>query len=180
MFTENFLQSIRNRKYHTGHIQLDYDMYDFLKYAYSHPSNYAIWYDNEKRLSLEGMETRGKTPQFAKDIIQTLKQNFTKNNITCHAFSGFTEESKSFKIHKDRMDVFYLQVVGEIEWSIWKSDLNDSIIEPENGKCVFKEKFIPGNYIWIPRETYHFVEPITPRVGFSFGVENDPEPSTYI
>ena len=182
MFNENILKTIKNKQVVIGYTDSgwDYDMYDFMTYMSNHPAEFKMWEPKNKRLGLTKMETRQSTPAFAKDIIAKLKKTFYKNNITCHAYCGFTNYSKSFNIHKDQMDVLYLQVIGDTEWSIWESDSNEKEISPDQGKCILKDKFIPGKWIWVPRGTYHFVKPITPRVGFSFGIENGPNPSTYI
>jgi hypothetical protein len=182
MFNENFLKTVRNKEVVIGYTDNDwnYDMYDFMFYMNSHPEKNKMWEPKNRRLGLIRMESRQSTPDFAKDIIKSLKQVFYKNFITCHAYCGFTNYSKSFNIHKDKMDVLYLQVIGNTEWSIWESDLDQKDIAPEQGTCIFKQNFGPGNWIWVPRGTYHFVNPIGPRVGFSFGIENDPDPSGYV
>ena len=182
MFNDKFLKTVRNKQVVIGYTNSgwNYDMYDFITYVNSHPEEFKIWEPKNRRLGLTKMESRQSTPEFAKSIIKNLKTTFYKNNISCHAYCGFTNYSKSFNIHKDQMDVLYLQVIGDTEWSIWESDLDEKEITPDQGKCILKEKFIPGKWIWVPRGTYHFVKPITPRVGFSFGIENNPDPATYI
>ena len=181
-FNENFLKTVRNKQITIGYTDpdWDYDMYDFISYVNTHPNQFKLWEPNNRRLGLVKMESRKSTPDFAKNIIDNLKKTFYKNNITCHAYCGFTNHSKSFNIHKDQMDVLYLQIIGDTEWSIWESDLDEKEITMDQGKCILTEKFIPGKWIWVPRGTYHFVKPITPRVGFSFGIENNPDPATYI
>lgn len=182
MLSENFLKSVRKRESVIGYTDSDwdYDMYDFITYMDSHPEDFKMWDPKKRRLLLTKMEARASTPLFAKNIIENLKSTFPKNVITCHAFCGFTPDSKSFRIHKDVMDVLYLQVIGDIEWSLWESGSEEKSIGPDSANCVYKEKFTPGNWIWVPRGKYHLVNPITPRVGFSFGVERNPDPSTYI
>lgn len=178
--TTDFIESVRNKEFlHTSYA-VEYNLYDFIKYADSHPTKKKTWADDKKRLLLTAMELRDSTPQFAKDILTELQSLFTKNGTSAHSFVGFTSDSESFAIHKDRMDVLYLQVIGEIYWSVWKSDSEDDNISPEMGTCIWRKKFTPGDMIWIPRGTYHLVEPITTRVGFSFGVEGDIDPCEYV
>jgi hypothetical protein len=182
IFNDKFLKTVRNKQVAIGYTDSDwnYDMYDLIHYLSTHPEEFRLWEHDNKRLGLTKMEFRQSTPDFAKKIIKDLKFTFYKNNISCHAYCGFTDHSKSFEIHKDKMDVLYLQVIGNTEWSIWESDLNEMNITPDQGKCIFNEKFMPGKWIWVPRGTYHFVKPFGPRIGFSFGVEGDPDPSIYI
>ena len=105
-----------------------------------------------------------------KEIIEQLKIIYNQKNITLIAFSGYSADSKSFKIHKDKMDVIYLQVYGEIIWSVWESDKTTDNIQPDQGTSVFKQKFVPGDMIYIPAGTFHHVEHLDkPRIGFSFG-----------
>ena len=180
---ESFLENIRNRQYHYfGNIVdiVGFNLYDYIMLLDSHPKEHKTWNPDKENISLLKMEYRESTPIFAKNIIFDLKENLTLNSITCHSFSGFTETSQSFKIHKDQMDVLYLQVVGSVVWSVWKSSVNEDNILPEQGECIFRETFTPGDLIWIPRGTFHHVKPLSARVGFSFGVEKDTNPSTYI
>jgi hypothetical protein len=182
MFSNKVLKSIQNKETIIGYTNSDwnYDMYNFITYMNTHPEEFKIWEPKNRRLGLTKMESRQSTPEFAKSIIKNLKTTFYKNNISCHAYCGFTNYSKSFNIHKDQMDVLYLQVIGNTEWSIWESDIDEKDITSDQAECVYKENFIPGKWIWVPRGTYHLVKPITPRIGFSFGIENNPDPSTYI
>jgi ribosomal protein L16 Arg81 hydroxylase len=102
--------------------------------------------------------------------LNQLREIYKQKHITLIAFSGYGADSKSFKIHKDKMDVIYLQVYGEIIWSVWESDKTTPNIQPEQGTCVFKQKFVPGDMIYIPAGTFHHVEHLDkPRIGFSFG-----------
>jgi ribosomal protein L16 Arg81 hydroxylase len=165
--------------YYPQSIEFSYNLYDYMRYFYDHPKDITMWNDLKENLNLVKMEERPSTPDFAKKILKELKTTFYKNKISLHSFSGFTNTSKSFDIHRDTMDILYLQVIGEIEWSIWESKLDQRIINSDEGKCIFKEVFRPGDMIWVSRGTFHHVKPLSPRVGFSFGVEG-PDPSTYV
>lgn len=172
---------ISSREYYTTHNHIEnYDMYDFLKYIIEHPIDQMQFVDHKKRLMAFRMEARPSTPQFAKDIIDELRKTFYNNSISLYSMVGFTNDSESHPIHKDVMDVLYLQAIGEVEWSIWNSDSQDSHIESNEGECIFSIKLSPGDAIWVPRNIFHFVKPLCPRVGFSFGVEGPIDPSTYI
>jgi hypothetical protein len=188
MFNDDIFNSIRNKKFHPGSelsiegtkLSVEYDMFEFISYAFNHPPKYRKFQPENKMFGLIKMEERKSTPDFVKNVIEYLKNTFHKNDITCHGFCGISNNSKSFGIHKDRMDVFYLQAYGNIEWSIWESNLNKSNIKPNEGICIYKEIFLPGNFIWIPRGTYHCVDQLTQRIGFSFGIEGSDDPADYI
>tara|TARA_R110000868_G_scaffold126351_1_gene333343 strand:+ start:229 stop:789 length:561 start_codon:yes stop_codon:yes gene_type:complete len=180
---ESFLDNVRNRQYHYfGNIIdiVDFTLYDYIRLLDSHPIDNKQWSDEKQNVSLLGLEGRPSTPKFIKNIISELKETFTLNPISCHSFSGFTETSQSFNIHKDKMDVLYLQGIGSVVWSVWTSDLDEGTILPEQGKCIFQETFTPGDLIWIPRGTYHHAKPLEVRVGLSFGIEHKLDPSKYI
>lgn len=182
MFNENILKNIKNRQVTIGYTDSDwdYDMYDFMAYMSSHPSEFKIWGPESRLLVLSKMEIRKSTPTFVKDIMRKLRKTFPRNYISCHGYCGFTNYSKSFEIHKDLVDVLYLQVIGDTEWSVWESDSDEREITPDQAKCIATEHFMPGKWIWVPRGTYHLVKPLGPRLGFSFGIGNDPEPASYL
>jgi|TARA_R110000765_G_scaffold248356_1_gene350179 ribosomal protein L16 Arg81 hydroxylase len=187
MFDETFLTHVRNRDYYCSkpYDTIDYDMYDFTKYLVSHPLTLTDWVNHRKRVTLRDMHLRSGTPSFAKDIHKALTKTFHKNHITLHGFAGFTSDSESFTVHRDSMDVLFLNVIGSINWSIWESEdwkdyTIDAITDWSTGVVKFDKVFTPGDLIWIPRGTWHLIKPHCARVGFSFGVEGDIDPSTYI
>jgi len=189
MFDDKFLDAVRAKKHYRIDYpgDIDYSWDEFLPFLDSHPRNKMTISGDKIKFNLLALEARGSTPQFAKYIISELKKTFPKNGISAHAFGGLTDQSKSFKIHRDKMDVFYLQVLGDIEWSVWEPNdtnwYNDSAYEnlsSDQGKKLFTERFTCGKMIWIPRGTYHLVQPYTSRMGISFGVESEIDPSTYV
>lgn len=120
------------------------------------------------RIGLNNYHRRPSAPEFAKTIEAHMQETFALhgNKITNIAFTGFGPHSDSYPRHKDSMDVFLVQVLGEIKIQI--DGLHDEPVP-----------FKPGDYYWIPRGTYHQIFPITSRVSFSYGVEGDPDPSIY-
>lgn len=180
MFNNDFINCVRSEKIYQSHIDVQSNLYDFIKYSWNHPKNYIKWEDNIKRIMLTKLENRTSTPKFIRNIINEMIKVFNENPITCHSFIGLTDDNKSFNIHKDIMDVIYLQAVGEVVFSIWDSEHDDPIITKDQGNLVYKKDFKPGDWIWIPRGTYHLIEPIGARVGISLGVEGNINPSTYV
>jgi len=197
VFDEKFLQNVRKREFHsfddvsvvpswTPEMQQSFKETDWQRVITlldGHPSekNELRW--DKLGYVLTSMENRAGLPYFAKQIIEQMASIFSKNNISCHMFGGFTDKSESFKIHRDAMDVLYLQLVGEVYWSTYDAH-NKSVAEPnierKNTRLIYKQHFKPGRMYWVPRQRYHLVEPITSRAGFSFGVEGEPDPSTYV
>ena len=168
-----FKEVIANKNYHYfGNIikDIDYNLYDHIQIIKNHLKKEEILSTREKQsIELRGLESRGSIPEFAKNIIKELRKAYN-SNITLIAFSGYGAKSKSFKIHKDTMDVFYLQVYGKIIWAVWESESKDLEIYENESVCLFKQTFMPGDMIYIPAGTYHYVEHHDePRVGFSFG-----------
>lgn len=185
--TEELVDHVRNRQvFHMPKLlEVEFNLYDFVKYVTTHPSRTRdVWKDAKQSIHLDQCENRGSTPTFAKNHIQDLKAVFSPQNvISLVMFCGMTDQSRSFDIHCDGMDVFYVQVEGEITWQIWESlnDTQSSKLTGENARLVSEQFMEPGDAVWVPRYTYHQVIPHTaPRVGYSFGVEKGPDPSTYV
>jgi hypothetical protein len=58
----------------------------------------------------------------------------------------------------DDIPVFIWQGIGITRWTVY-----------EDKDYVYD--LMPGEMLYIPKEVYHKAEPITPRVGISFGIE---------
>jgi ribosomal protein L16 Arg81 hydroxylase len=148
------------------------DQYNWDLHMYmvdSHPEHLTKEKTDKMKIEMNCFHDRPSAPQFAKDIEQEMQDTFALhgNNITNIAFSGFGRESGSYPWHKDSMDVFLVQVLGQIRFRL-EGFNNDEPIW-----------FNPGDYVWIPRQTHHQILPHHSRVTFSFGVEGDPDPSIY-
>ena len=185
MFTERFYQAAREKQVHFFGNVVDIDLfgwYEFNRLLYNNPKELTVWNDQNKRVQLQQLENRSSSPAFSKKIHSNLKSIFYENYVSLIAFAGFDNDHKSFKVHRDLMDVLYVQVLGSIEWSIWDSSTQHDEFLPESGigKQVWKQTMIPGDAIWIPRGTFHHVHPLSGRVGFSYGIEKLPDPASYI
>lgn len=139
------------------------------------------------RVLIQGIEKARSRPRFVRDILDRMNKFFINNTSSCHIFSGIINDSGSFPIHKDGMDVLYLQVKNTITWKVYphkdgsrfNTDRDDKKTPPAERSC-FSKTLYPGDMMWIPRGTYHQVVTTEPRVGFSFGVEGPTDPCTYI
>lgn len=185
MLDEKFLQSVRNKQFHFfgNKVTTEYNWYQFIKLLKTHPDGLLTFNDEAKRFQLSALETRSKVPEFAKQLLSDLKNTFNLNRTSLIAFGGLDVDHESFKVHRDGMDVLYVQVLGSVDWSIWKSYQDQDYFYPSDtaeGSKIWEQTLIPGDAIWIPRGTYHHVRPLSGRVGFSFGIEKEPNPSTYI
>lgn len=187
LFTEKVLEKVRRKQYHHfGNVvdTLGWDMFHFTKLLWSHPKEHIVFLDEFKRIELNQLQLRGSMPDFSKIIYRELKEVFHKHQITNLGFYGPQINSESLRIHADGMDVLYLQVIGEINWSVWKkTDLKhrgNFMPHDEVGEMLDVWHFTPGDLIWIPRGTYHRVEAWGPRLGFSFGVEGSGDPCEYV
>ena len=169
-----FLEHKKNKQwYYLGNVvnDIEFTLVDFIRLIRSHPNDKEVNFNHKNQsIELRQIQSRGRLPRFAKDILNQLREIYKQKHITLIAFSGYSADSKSFKIHRDKMDVIYLQVYGEIIWSVWESDKTTDDIQAEQGTCVFKQKFVPGDMIYIPAGKFHHVEHLDkPRIGFSFG-----------
>lgn len=181
MFSKKFFDSIRNRKCYVDYnVNIEYNLYDFVKYLRNHPDELTIFDDKKQRIYLQGLENRESTSKQIKQIGEEISKIFLKNKVSIHCFIGLGSGNKSFNIHKDPIDVLYLQVVGDVNFSIWETELDERNIQPEEGTCVYKRKFEPGHWIWVPRGKYHLIEPLGDRVGISFTINGENDPADYV
>ena len=193
MFDEKFKEAVRNRQYYRLN---DYELPPESVFGWkeaihlldSHPEDKTELAPKLYSYVLTALERRQSIPQFIKDIIKELESIFPNNRITAHFFGGFSVKTKSRAgIHRDIEDVLYLQVLGDIQWSMWEAnkieyykDESKRKLEKEEVDLLYTSLFKPGSMIWIPREEYHFAEPYGSRLGVSFGIEGKIDPSTYI
>lgn len=199
MFDEKFLEAVRKREFYSFEDKVQYPHWNLsaieslfkynwesvIDYIDSHPSEYFAVNPKKYNFNVTKMELRGSTPRFAKDILNNLSQIFPKNKPSVHIFGGLTKDSRSFEIHKDKMDVLYVQILGKVKFSTWmpkditEEEGPDNISE-EKCNLVYSDTFIRGRMYWIPRGRYHLIEPLESRIAFSFGVEGKIDPSTYV
>lgn len=121
-------------------------------------------------------------PKWAWQVEKDLQFIFPWAKITLQLLGGLTDESRSpFNVHKDGMDVLYVQVLGEIEWSIHtpKEGALEKVSSHKGAELkigevntIYSDWFMPGRAIYVPAGTYHHVKPYSSRVGFSFGIED--------
>lgn len=168
MIFENKLTYIRERKPFFGTLPLtiDYTWDEHMKLQDTHPEELLDVNKEKLRIGLNSFHLRPSAPWFAKTIDDEMRKVFHqhKNKITNIAFCGFGCDNKSYPLHKDSMDVFFVQVINDVKFVLNEREV----------------KLNPGDYVWIPRGTYHQIIPNKSRVSFSFGVEGGVDPSTYV
>ena len=172
-------EDIRNKKHWWTKVDFNYGWESIMDLVDTHPQDLYDWNREKQRLGLNRFHARGSAPQFAKDIVKEMedvfvdpapkKSQYDKGTpqITNIAFCGFGQFSGSYPRHKDSMDVFLVQVISECKITIGYTE------EPSNDDEIVVMK--PGDCVWIPRGTWHQLEPKTSRVTFSFGFESDPD-----
>lgn len=126
------------------------------------------------KIQIQWIERHGKDflDHFALEHIENMKSVFYKNYISLIAFLGFGPEADSSGIHKDSMDVLLMQKANNVGFALYNSE------NPEDKLVEFMLQ--PGDMVWIPRGTWHRIQPYGNRVTYSFGVEQNPNPTTYI
>lgn len=130
----------------------------------THPENEYHRVNEKFRISLNNFQRRQSAPNFAQEIVKEMERVFYKNRITNIAFFGVGRNTHSYPLHKDKMDVFLVQVLGEIELQVDQE----------------KQLFTPSRCVYIPRGTQHKITPKASRVTFSFGVEGENNPVDYL
>ena len=173
---EEFMECIRTRMPYTFTLN-DPDMSKFswdhfINMLDKHPAENYFYETPTRRHHVRWLERNDYGPSFMLSILDDMKKIFYKNSVTNIAFCGMRTEHTSYPTHKDPCDVMYLQVLGRAKFNV-------SLTET-GGTDIISEVFHPGDMIWIPRGIYHRIEPMESRVSFSFGVEHEPDPSTYV
>ena len=92
------------------------------------------------------------------NINKIFEELFPNNCVTAHLYASLTEISGTFGKHNDDIPVFIWQGIGITRWTVY-----------EDKDYVYD--LMPGEMLYVPKEVYHKAEPITPRVGISFGIE---------
>lgn len=168
-------ENIRTKTPFLGRLPLNmeetYGWNEFMKMMDSHPEDLYDRNSDKMRIGLNNFHTRGSAPEFAKKIYSEITDVFSLHGdmrkITNIAFSGFGRASGSYPWHKDVMDVFLVQVISTVGIKVEGINNNEQF------------DFEPGMFVYLPRGTHHQVFPRESRVSFSFGIEGDPDPSTY-
>ena len=154
----------------------------------THPEKLYNWNREKNRLGLNRFHDRPSAPRIAKDIVREMRGFFVDQapkkfedeydkgapQITNIAFCGFGQDSGSYPRHKDSMDVFLLQMIGECKITIGYTE------EPSDDDET--RIMQPGDCVYLPRGTWHQLRPTVSRVTFSFGFESDEDcdPATFI
>lgn len=164
-------QNIKDKKPQFGKVEFDkqQNWSDQITFLDSHPEGLTDVHPEKLRYFLKAAHRRGSLAQWAKNVIADMQATFHKNEISLITFMGFGKNTDSYPWHKDKMDVFLVQVLGDVSIKVENSFAEEKPI-----------LFSPGECVYIPRGTHHHVMPSSSRVTFSFGVERDPDPATYI
>jgi len=91
-------------------------------------------------------------------ILERLSIQNPKHVCTAHLYVSFSEKSSTFGKHKDNVDVWYWQCIGNTRWTVYDDK-------------TYIYDLTPGDMIYVPREMYHSTQPLTPRAGISFGID---------
>jgi mannose-6-phosphate isomerase-like protein (cupin superfamily) len=178
MFEEH-REEIRNKKHWWSKVDINMSWNDIMPMVDTHPEKLYDWNREKQRLGMNSFHERGSAPTLAKDIVKEMREFFVDPapkkfeyekgapQITNIAFCGFGQFSGSYPRHKDSMDVFLVQVISECKITIGYTE------EPTNADQIVVMK--PGDCVYIPRGTWHQLEPSVSRVTFSFGFESDPD-----
>ena len=181
----DFREAISKRKhFFLGNIgDPKFSMYNMLKLVPDHRKADIQFDEDRERFLLHSVHKRGKLPALVKEVINDLKHVFYKNLITLDIYSTFYEDRGRAAIHKDIVDVIYLQSVGEVDWSVWESDKPEGhVIDPDEATLLFDRRLTPGDMIYMPSMVAHRSMPVGhARLGLSFAADGAPvDTSTYI
>ena len=201
MIDDDFLKAVRKRDYYTfkdvsllseaDKKESDWNwLIDFVDTHPLYPPGYNRRSKKRKLKNINplwvgwllvGCEWRASTPKWARVALNELQKTFYKNTVTLQLFGGISNESKSEHIHKDPMDIIYVQGPGSVNWALWTTENQKmSGIPPDECTQVYSELYTTGRACYVPRGMHHSADPLSSRCGFSFGIEGSIDPSTYI
>lgn len=160
---------VSNKKPWFGKVSIDTDWSREMKFLDSHPSDCIDTNEEKVRIFLNSCLKRASLSPWAKEIGADMRKFFHKNPITLIKFYSFGYDGQSYPWHADKMDVFLVQGVGRAKIRVENTYTENAAID-----------FLPGDCVFIPRGTHHEITPQESRVTYSFGVEHEPDPATYI
>ena len=163
------LEKIANKLPFFDFLEIDSSWEKEISFLDSHPKKLIDTHPKKLRYYLRNSDQRGSLDPWAKDIINEMKEVFEKNHISLIKFLGFGVSTESYPWHADKMDVFLVQAIGHVMIKV-ENTLSENYPMP----------FLPGECVFVPRGTHHQIIPQGSRVTYSFGVEFEPDPSTYI
>ena len=140
-----------------------------IKLLDTHPEELINVHPEKLRYYLKSAHKRPSLEPWAKSVISNMQTVFHQNEISLIGFLGFGKNTDSYPWHKDKMDVFLVQVQGSVNIKVENTLSEQEPILFSRGDCVY-----------IPRGTHHHIIPSASRVTFSFGVEGELDPSTYV
>jgi len=186
--SDKFDQAIRNKQHYQwrfGDRTLDLNWDSMVHLIDTHPPRKTMGNVEKNNFQLQNFHQRPSAPKLLRNMIAQLEKKFYKNNISLIAFGSIGISAQSFDIHRDVMDVIYMQGLGNVDFSIWEAHKEGLPSNLEHGgrdgvSSILRKKFKKYDICWIPRGTYHLIKPINTRVGFSFGIEGNVDPCTYI
>ena len=88
-----------------------------------------------------------------------LSSEYNNAPVSAHTYISFTDKAKTFGKHVDDLDVYFLQAIGQTQFTVWENDKE------------YVHTLSSGDMLHIPAGLYHDTIPLTPRVGISYGVE---------
>jgi len=104
---------------------------------------------------------RGKKPFKVNDVRRKIHDLQPESErCSCLIFISLFENSHTFPRHIDSYDVYIVQAQG----------LTKYILE-EDGEELHEYILEPGDALYIPKDVYHSIFPITPRISLSYGFE---------
>lgn len=155
----NFIKAkCNNKHYYFGNVLLDVPSWDdvFLNLEKSLEENSFI-----RNMYGYGIVTHngGTHIQKVKDFQTEIGKKEKHKNVTSHVYIALTKFFPSFDNHKDTSDVFFWQIIGKTKWIV-----TDNNVE-------FEYILSPGDVIFVPKDMYHKVISLGPRVGISIGLD---------
>jgi len=157
-----FMPQLTDERLHMGNI---------VWLAASHPRDKIQQFNDRNTIHFVATERRSSSPKFSKAVVNELKMYYN-TPITSHLYVGYDDTNRSFsRIHRDTMDVIIVQQYGTIDVSIWSADTDKDGVSESEATLTERQTLNPGDAVYIPKGTFHWVEPHGQRITYSFGIE---------
>jgi hypothetical protein len=161
---DKFIQAVINREWcYLETIDTEMPSWNDILFNIESVRHGKMW-RKDPNLNFQMYDTRDIEP--IEKIRKYFKDIFYKNDVSAHVYFGISNERGNLGLHKDSMDVIYIQAINEADISVWSGGEDD----PER-ECLFEKRFVPTEMIYLPMGTNHQIKPFQPRASISIGIE---------
>lgn len=157
LYSDEFLDCYNKRKHWKSSVNLDLLSWDDVIFCIDKATTYdsGMHLLDNFGMIIHNVEQHPRIGQMLNEFSK-IDPNYASD---ARWFISMTSNSDCFEKHHDYYDVWYWQVVGELDWTIWDNDKE------------YNYRLSPNDLIFIPQYMWHQTKSCTPRAGISFGID---------